>query len=131
LQNGQIDLHGLHISEAELCLEELMPVLQYIVKLFRSKQTAKLTSLVNSSSASTNINATQFLSRLTYSSPLVTTGRLRVVTGSGHHSVGIAHAGQVSRLLDHVKMVLRDHLSLNFADQRDKNGFVGGVVVDL
>lgn len=125
LANGQLDLHGLHLAEAEACLFETVPTIQYIVNLIRNKKTDQFRQLCLSAGPAGSV-----FSHLCSSSPIVRSGKVTIVSGSGHHSVGIANAGKVSRLLDRVKQLLTK-MSMSFTEYKDKNGYVGGVSVAL
>lgn len=90
MSNGQIDIHGLHVSEMIACMDELLP---------------------------------HFLSR-----GLSGTKKLRIVTGSGHHTAGPQKG--TARLLPALVQYLND-LEVAHSYVLDPNGIRCGVAVNL
>jgi hypothetical protein len=113
------------LSEAEICLRDIVPTVRHVVQLIRSKQTDQCKRFCSAAGAAGNVFA-----HISMNSPIVRSNRVTVVTGSGHHSVGIADAGNVSRLLNRVKQVLSS-MSISFGEYKDKNGYAGGVIIEL
>lgn len=107
-EEGVIDLHGLHVSEAEELMDELLPVFLHYYQ-----------QLCNSSSTSNK-------------------KKISIITGSGHHSVtyGQGNARLLPKVQELVRHFLEDTSSewrhrWSQQDIKDGNGYVSGILLKM
>ena len=133
LEKGYVDLHGLHGSEAELCIQELLLAFSSVRKLFLhcsgtnkqyySQQLLELPIGLRPNHKLLNVVTNT-------ANAILAVGKVTILTGSGHHSIGVAVKGRVARVLDRIcSLVLR--LGYEYSECKDSNGFVGAISVSL
>ena len=100
---GQVDLHGLHVAEAQECISVIVPILE--------QMNVKHVHIVTGSGNAFPVEITELL-KLSF-------GFFRL----GHHTVGPQRG--VARLMPSVQSTL-DAMGYKTVPVKDANGYIGG-----
>ena len=108
LLRGQIDLHGLHVAEAQECISVIVPMLE--------QMNVKQVHIVTGTGIVFPISFYLLMKCLPYNFNVC-------VFGLGHHTVGPQRG--VARLMPSVQSTL-DGMGYRTTPVKDANGYIGG-----